>query len=355
MNLDDLTKRRGAWLRGDGPNSDVVISSRIRLARNLAGFPFAARASASDFKNVVDKVVDAANAVLPKGDFEIIDFAALSEDDATLLHERQLVSQEFVNLDRPRALIFQHNEELSVMVNEEDHLRMQTTASGFVFKELWKKINEFDDLFESKLDYAFDKQFGYLTACPSNVGTGMRASVMLHLPGLIETGEISRVFHSLKKINLEVRGFYGEGSKPLGEFFQVSNQATLGLSEETIVEQLGQIVESVLKYERDARNVILTRDKEGLLDRCFRALATLQSARLLSVAEAMEKLSSIRLGVHMKLFNSITPSFVNEALVNIQPVHLRRLADLQGYSPCEDDVLRADYLREQFANVSEGK
>ena len=256
MNLDDLIKRRGAWLRGDGADSDVVISSRIRLARNLAGFPFAARASASDFKNVVGEVVGAAKAVLPKGEFEIIDFAELPEDDATFLHERQLISLEFAKIDRPRALILQNDEALSVMVIEEDHLRMQTTASGFVLKELWKKINEFDDLFESKLNYAFDKQFGYLTACPSNVGTGMRASVMLHLPGLIETGEISRVFQSLKKINLEVRGFHGEGSKPLGEFFQVSNQATLGLSEETIVEQLGQIVESVLRYERDARNVV---------------------------------------------------------------------------------------------------
>lgn len=352
MNFDELIKQQAAWLRGNGADNDVVISSRVRLARNVTGFPFAARATCADFKSVVAAVTAAADEVLPQGEFETLDMGALLPGDAALLHERQLVSSDFIKLDCPRALILQKNEELSVMVNEEDHLRMQTTANGFVLNKLWERINAFDNLLESKLDYAFDDQFGYLTACPSNVGTGMRASVLLHLPGLIETGELAKVLRSLAMINVEVRGVYGEGSRPLGECFQISNQTTLGLSEEAIIGQLATIVESVLKYEREARQVVLKRDRDGLLDRCYRALALLQSARILTLEEAMGRLSSIRLGVHLKLFKSIPITLVNELLVHIQPSHLKRVANSQGGEVRDEAALRAEYLRERLAAIA---
>lgn len=351
MNLDDLTKRQGAWLHGDGPESDVVISSRIRLARNIKGFPFVSHANSTDLKVIEQTAVDAVTGVLPENTFTCLDFHAISRDDAMFLQERQMVSADFAENVIPRSLVMAQDESYSIMINEEDHLRIQTVASGLVLKELWEKTNNLDDLIESKLDYAFDEGYGYLTACPSNVGTGLRASVMMHLPALIETDEMAKVMRSLEKMNFEVRGMYGEGSRALGELFQVSNQKTLGVTEEQIVEQLSDVIPCILKYERMAREELLEKNRDGLLDRCHRALGTLQSARLTSMEEAMKFLSSIRLGVRMGLFKDVSVELVNELLMNIQPVHLRKLAQMRGDGSNDDASLRARYIRERLAGL----
>ena len=351
VNLEDLTKRQSSWARGNGPDSDVVISSRIRLARNVAGYPFVNAASDVDVKSVVNAISEVAEQTLPAGSFEILDFANLSREDAELLVERRLASVEFVESAKPRALILDDNESFSAMINEEDHLRLQAVASGFRLSELWRKVDALDDLFESRLSYAFDEKFGYLTACPTNVGTGLRAGIMFHLPGLVETNEIQKVLLSLKKMNFAVRGIYGEGTLPLGELFQASNQNALGISEKDAIRQLEEIATSVVNYERRARETILEKDRDGLLDRCYRALAILRSARLATLQEAMERLSSLRLGVQMNLLDDATPELIDDLIMRIQPIHLRKLFESRGEPFDDDDAARADYLRERLAGV----
>lgn len=235
------------------------------------------------------------------------------------------------------------------MVNEEDHLRLQATASGFALRDLWKKVDKLDDAFESELDYAFDEKLGYLTACPSNVGTGIRASVMLHLPALIETNEIEKVLRGLQKMNLAVRGIYGEWSRVLGEFFQISNQATLGATEEEIVEQLSEVIPSVINYERQARQTMLEKDRDGALDRCCRAFALLKSARAITMEEAMAHLSSVRLGVRLRLIDAVPISVLDELTAAIQTAHLRRLTGAKADAEIDEEVLRAEYVRKNLA------
>lgn len=350
MNFNDLLRRRCAWLRDEGPDSDVAISSRVRLARNLSGFPFVGRATNDDLRNVVAACSRVAEKRFSTDEAEFIDVANISVDDARFLQERLLASREFVEAgDRPRALLLEKNENFCAMVNEEDHLRLQATAGGFALRELWKKVDELDDAFETELDYAFDEKLGYLTACPSNVGTGIRASVMLHLPALIETNEIEKVLRGLQKMNLAVRGIYGEWSRVLGEFFQISNQATLGASEEEIIEQLSEVIPCVINYERQARQTMLEKDRDGAMDRCCRAFALLKSARAITMEEAMAHLSSVRLGVRTHLFDDVPISALDELTPAIQTSHLRRLTGVKEGVEVDEEVLRAEYVREKLA------
>ncbi len=353
MNINDLLRRRCAWLRDDGPDSDVAISSRVRLARNLSGFPFVSRATNHDLRNVVAACSRVAEKSFSADETDFIDFVDISGDDARFLQERLVVSREFVEAgERPRALLLEKRENFCAMVNEEDHLRLQATASGFALRDLWKKVDKLDDAFEAELDYAFDEKLGYLTACPSNVGTGIRASVMLHLPALIETNEIEKVLRGLQKMNLAVRGIYGEWSRVLGEFFQISNQATLGTSEEEIIEQLSEVIPCVINYERQARQTMLEKDRDGAMDRCYRAFALLKSARAITMEEAMTHLSSVRLGVRLRLIDSVPISALDELTAAIQTSHLRRLTGTKPGADVDEEVLRAEYARKKLADYN---
>ncbi|MBR0224890.1 MAG: ATP--guanido phosphotransferase [Thermoguttaceae bacterium] len=354
MKLDDLTQMQSAWLQEGGKDSDVVISSRIRLARNLDGYSFVGKATDLDLDNLKSSVLSVMAKLFRPSETTCLDFADVSNDDAVFLMERQLVSQEFVNSKRPRALLFHNREEFSVMVNEEDHLRLQATAGGFALPETWNRVNALDDKLESELTYAFDDTLGYLTASPANVGTGLRASVMLHLPGLVETGEIAKALRGLQKLNLSVRGLYGEGSRPLGEFFQVSNQTSLGVSEESIVDELCGVVPSLVEYERKARATMLARNREGVLDRCFRAMGLLKMARTMSMEEAMTHLSSLRLGVRLGLLEQIPIQLVDDLFLHIQPSHLKRLMNVPVSREKDDEFeekLRADYIRSNIPEI----
>ncbi|MBR4834608.1 MAG: protein arginine kinase [Thermoguttaceae bacterium] len=349
MDFNDLSRRRCAWLRDGGPDADVAISSRVRLARNLSEFSFVGRATENDLRGVVDACARAAEKAFSPDEAETLDMSKVSFDDARLLQERLLASREFVEaVDRPRALVLRNDETFSAMINEEDHLRLQAVASGFALNELWKKIDKIDDAFEAELDYAFDEKWGYLTACPSNVGAGIRASAMLHLPALLETNEIEKVLRGLQKMNLAVRGIFGEGSRIVGEFFQISNQATLGVSEEEVVEQLREVIASVINYERQARQTMLEKDRDGAMDRCCRAFALLKSARTISADEAFAHLSSVRLGVSLRLIESAPISIVNELTTAIRSSHLRRLTGTKPDAEIDEEALRAGYVREKL-------
>ena len=264
--------------------------------------------------------------------------------DRQFLVERQLVSRELANGDGPRGVAFDDRESISIMVNEEDHLRLQVMRSGLELEGAWQDIDRVDDVLEQKTNYAYGDEFGYLTACPTNVGTGMRASVMLHLPALGLTKQIEKVFRALQKINLVVRGLYGEGSRASGDFYQISNQVTLGKSEPTALSEIRDVNQQIIAYERQARKVLMHENRQGIQDRVARAFGTLQSATMMTSEETMELLSSVRLGVNSGLIEDLSIVVVNELFLHTQPAHLQKLmgGPLDGE---ERNAARAKYLR----------
>src|SRR5947208_9196203 len=312
MNLDNLTHASGEWLRGSGPESDIVISSRIRLARNLASFPFSNRASAYQKAEIEAQLRDRIAKLELDPKLLYVTLPNLSTLDRQLLVERQLISRELAAGDGPRGVAVAPQETVSLMVNEEDHLRLQVMRSGFTLDEAWSEIDKVDDALEQKVDYAFSEEFGYLTACPTNVGTGMRSSVMLHLPALVWTKQIEKVFRALQKINLVVRGLYGEGSRASGDFYQISNQVTLGKSEVVILTEIREVIPQIIGYERQARSTLTRESRQALHDRVSRAFGTLQNATMMTSEETMELLSSVRLGVNLGLIDDISILTVNE-------------------------------------------
>jgi protein arginine kinase len=344
MNLDSLTHASGEWLRGSGAEADIIMSSRIRLARNLAAFPFTNRASAHQ-KADLESLLRERIAKLESGPrLNYFSIASLSPLDRQFLIERQLISREIAASEGPRGVAFDERETISLMINEEDQLRLQVIRSGFSLDEAWQDIDRVDDLLEQKVTYAFSEEFGYLTACPTNVGTGMRASVLLHLPALGWTKQIEKVFRALQKINLAVRGLYGEGSRASGDFYQISNQVTLGKAEGTILQEIREVIPEILKYERHARDTLIRENRQALQDRVSRAYGTLSSATMMTSEETMDLLSSVRLGIHLGLLDDVTIPTVNELFLNTQPAHLQKLTGnvLDGE---ERNAARARYLR----------
>src|SRR6516165_4089389 len=285
MNLDSLTHTSGEWLRGTGPESDIVISSRIRLARNLAAFLFTNRASAHQKAEIEAMVRDRISKLEIDPGLTYVHIPGLTPLDRQFLVERQLISRELAAAEGPRGVALAPQETVSLMVNEEDHLRLQVMRSGFTLDEAWQDIDKVDDLLEQRVSYAFSDEFGYLTACPTNVGTGMRSSVMLHLPALVLTKQIEKVFRALQKINLAVRGIYGEGSRPSGDFYQISNQVTLGKGEPTILGEIKEVIPQIIQYERQARKTLLQESKQALQDRVAWAYGTLCSATMMTSEE----------------------------------------------------------------------
>jgi protein arginine kinase len=347
MNLDDLTHTSGEWLRASGPECDIVISSRIRLARNLAAFPFTNRASAFQKAEIETLLRDRIAKLDLAPRLGYLTVPTLPLLDRQFLVERQLISRELATSEGPRGVAVAPQETVSLMVNEEDHLRLQVMRAGFTLEEAWQEINNVDDLLEQKITYAFSDEFGYLTACPTNVGTGLRASVMLHLPALEHSKHIDKVFRALQKINLAVRGLYGEGSRASGHFYQISNQVTLGKSEPQILSEIQTVIPQIIKYEREARQAWLRENRQGLQDKISRAHGTLCSATMMTSEETMELLSYVRLGINLGLVEDISILTVNELFIHTQPAHLQKLmgAQLDGE---ERNAARARYLRSRL-------
>ncbi len=354
MHLDDLANTSGEWLRGSGPESDIVISSRIRLARNLADFPFISRATESD-RTEIEKILREQITSF-KNDHPVmyLDVSELPGIDRQFLVERQLISREHAESEGARGVAIDSDEQFSVMINEEDHLRIQVMLSGLDLDAAWRQMNELDNLIEERATYAFSDKLGYLTACPTNVGTGLRVSVMLHLPALVITRQIEKVFRSLQKISLAVRGLYGEGSQAMGDFYQISNQITLGRSEEDLIKQVADVVPVMIDYERQARDFLVRESQQTLHDRVSRAYGILRTAQTISSEETMHLLSSVRMGVNLGLIGDVEIPTVNKLFIHTQPAHLQKISGVE-LDTADRNIERATYLRRHLNRDEPGQ
>lgn len=339
----------GKWLSAAGPEADVVISTRVRLARNLSDVPFPHRARPSDHERTVEGVRWALSdaGYLTQGQF--LDNEQLSEPHGQYLVERHLVSPDFVASKARRGLYVSKDETISLMVNEEDHFRFQVMASGLDFPEAFTAAAALDEKLETQLQYAFSTEFGFLTACPTNLGTGMRASVLVHLPALVITREIEKVLRGALHIGLAVRGLYGEGSETKGNFFQISNQKTVGQTEWEIIETIADISRQVIQYERKAREYLMKKLRVEVEDKVFRSLGLLRSARVLSSDEAINLIASLRLGVALGIVNEISLAEVTRLLILVRPANLQVMLG-ESLTAAERDERRATFVRETLVH-----
>ena len=338
------------WLKGDGPEADIIVSSRVRLARNLAHYPFPILATDSQAKELREKVHQAMH--VPGwevyGKFHVVNMEQLTPLEKRVMVEKHLLSPALAEESRYGGIIYSDDESVSIMINEEDHLRIQCLLSGLQMRQALQRAMHIDDLLEQTLVYAFDEKWGYLTSCPTNVGTGIRASVMIHLPGLVLTQQINRLFSALSKVGLVVRGIYGEGSEALGNLFQISNQITLGLSEEEIIDNIDRIVGQIVSQERAARQHLLEHSKDKLADRVFRSLGILTHARIIDSKEAAQRISDVKLGIDLGLIQGVSAN-LNELLIMMQPAYLQKIAG-KTLSGEERDVVRAQLIRNWLAS-----
>lgn len=344
MNLDDMLSQTCPWLLGEGEESDIVISSRIRLARNLVGYPFPIRMTEQDRRLVQSSVQKASAGLFPEDHYCFIDIRTLSPLDREFLFERQLISRELVETALTHAVLIDRYERFCVMINEEDHIRIHATGGGFTPQKVWEQINQIDNQLGSKLDYVFHERYGFLTASATNAGTGMRIYLVLHLPALAVINEMDKVVRALQKSNLTVRGVRGAGTQVLGDFYQISNRVTMGQSEEELVTKMTDLIPQIVAYERQARHFLIKNRREILFDRCSRAVGVLRTAQTISGLETMNLLSSIRLGIHTGLLEGFDISTVNSLLLHTQPAHLQKMHSSSLLS--ELDVVRAAYIRQ---------
>jgi len=343
--INNLVKTRVAWLNAKGPDCDIAVSSRIRLARNIKGFPFPVQATPLHLKEIVDTVDFSLKTSTVLKDRKAISMPQLSQLEADILLERHLISKEFSKNRINSSLIVKHGEDISLMINEEDHIRLQCILPGFQFESAWNLIDQLDSELSENIPYEFDARLGFLTSCPTNLGTGMRASVMLHLPALSISGLTEPLIHGVFKLGMTVRGILGEGSDNLGNLFQVSNQSTLGESEEAIIKRLSSIIKQIIEHERNARKKLLETRKDFLLDKIGRAYGTLKYSYLIPTSEALKSLSLLKLGVDLNIISSIDRHVVNELFITAQPAHLQKYYALEINSK-ERDRLRATLIRE---------
>jgi protein arginine kinase len=345
--LDDLVFESPPWLKTEAEESDVVLSSRVRLARNLGNIPFPNHAQEETLEEVLTQV----KRVLPKMESfpgaVFFEMAALSNSEQHILAERRLISPEFIMKKIPAGLVLDDNRLLSLMINEEDHLRLQVLNPGLSLDKLLEKAEELDRELSTSLEFAYSEEFGYLTACPTNAGTGLRVSLFVHLPALAEANRLQDVLGTKPPSGLAVRGFYGEGSEVVGQIYQISNQLTLGWTEWRILEDLSDTAHKIIREERAAREKLVEEENIHLEDRVFRALGILQKARLVSSLEFIEHFSSLRLGVLTGLLPEIDLQVVNDLLVLTQPAHIQRIAG-RPMSPLDRDVFRADLIRSRL-------
>ncbi len=351
MNLHEFLVSPAETAQRHGPHDRIVMSSRVRLARNLKGAAFPGWAKKPERVKVLEMIRPAVEG-LPemKGAFsEAMD--NLGALDKQILVERHLISREHAAKSSGSGLVLNREESFCVMINEEDHLRMQALRSGLQLRQAWGAIDHLDSELEKKLDYAFDGELGYLTACPTNLGTGIRVSAMLHLPGLVLGEQINPIIQSVNRLGLAVRGLYGEGTEALGNVFQVSNQMTLGETETTIVERLEKVLAQIIEHEENARQTLLEKKPKVVFNHIGRAYGILANAHSISSKETMNLLSLMRLGVDMGLFPGAERSLVDELFILTQPAHLQKQFS-DKLSAEERDLLRADMVRERLKNVS---
>ena len=342
------------WLDASGPASDIVLSTRVRLARNLQGNAFGPRARVNDREAVLKRVVDAVGKSASLAGATLWELEKVDAHTRKILLERRLVSQELLGgkkeePQRGAGVILSARDPLSIMVNEEDHLRLQSLLSGLRLHDGWEMVDRMDEELGQELPLAFHPEFGFLTSCPTNVGTGLRASVLMHLPALVLTKEIGQVLQGLNQVGLTFRGLYGEGSEVVGNFFQVSNQTTLGKSEEDLVDHLERIIRQVIQYEKQARHVLMKEAPAETEDKIWRAYGLLRFARSLSFEEMINLLSGVRLGAGLKLLPGLRVYTVNKIMIYSQKAHLEQAAG-RDLPPPERDLHRASFVRKILAS-----
>jgi protein arginine kinase len=351
MAIHNILNNTGEWMRSEGPHHQIVVSSRVRLARNLKSFAFPGWAKKHERLQILETIKPQVEALTEMNDAFSVYSQDLSALEKQVLVERHLISREHAAKGVGSAVVMNRRQTLSIMINEEDHLRMQALRPGLQLRQAWSALDQFDSELEKKVPYAFNMDLGYLTACPTNLGTGIRVSAMLHLPGLVLAEQINPIIQSVNKLGLAVRGLYGEGTEALGNVFQVSNQMTLGEAELVIVERLEKVLAQIIEHEENARATLLEKKSKMVFNHVGRAYGILANAHSISSKETMNLLSLMRLGVDLGVFPTVDRALVDELFVITQPAHLQKQHS-EKLSAEERDLLRADMLRERLRNVS---
>ena len=346
--FEEFLQNKESWLNGKGPDSDIVFSSRIRVARNAKGYLFPLRATAVQREEVYEKIKAAIPGVKQLKDSMAVSMNGLDDVDKMFLLERHLVSQEHLSSQRGKGVVITSDEHVAVMINEEDHLRMQVITSGFDLGKCWDILNSIDNDLSKKISFSFDSEIGYLTACPTNVGTGLRASCMLHLPALVLTKRINKILELLAKISFTARGLFGEGTQALGNFFQVSNQVSLGVSEQELIDNLVGVVNQVKQQELDARQLLLKKYRMSLEDSIGRAYGILRNCRMIDTKEAFSHLSVLSLGLDLGIIKKIKRETLNNLFIIIQPAHLQKIEG-RPLKEGERDYIRAQVVRDKLS------
>jgi len=349
MNFESIIHTIPSWLNPDGPSSDIVISSRARLARNIEGIPYAHRAEEFKLAEVVNCTLDAVGAA----GFDQSDFFRNDEmEDAqkNVFIERHLISPALAGKKGNRGVLVKEGELSSILINEEDHLRIQALRSGFNILGAWEDAESIDDSLSKEISFSFSSDYGYLTACPTNFGTGLRASILIHLPALVLTKEIQRVIRSVGQLGLAVRGYHGEGSDVVGNFFQISNQTSLGKTELEIIKSLSSVVNQIIDYEKRSADMLLNEAKSQIEDKIWRSLGILKTARVLSTHEFMNLNSAVRLGRFLAILDKPDVKTLNELMVMVQPGHIQARHG-KDVDPIERDTLRAEIVRQRFVDL----
>jgi len=344
-----INKARTSWMSSEGPESDIVLTSRVRLARNIQHIKFPLLMTAEEAEVVINQVekqlINSTDSLF--GPLELLKMSELNSLEKRVLVEKHLISPQLADESSYGATIVSENEELSIMVNEEDHIRIQCIKPGLQVSQALEQANKIDDLLEGSINYAYHAEIGYLTSCPTNIGTGLRASVMMHLPGMVLTQQMNRIIPAIQQLGLVVRGIYGEGSEALGNIFQISNQITLGRSERDIIEDLKSVVTQLIEQEKEARNALVKTSNIQLEDRVFRSYGILQNSRIIETKEAAKCLSDVRLGIDLGYIKNVSKSILNELMILTQPGFLQLYAGEQ-MNPNDRDIRRASLIRERL-------
>ncbi len=335
------------WMEGNGPQSNIILSSRTRLARNINELPFPDTLDAERAGSVVKTVSDSLEGGVPDiGRFESHRLQDLGQLERQVLVERHLISPKLAKQNNGAAVI-SDDSIASVMVNEEDHIRIQVILPGLQIRKAWELASNMDDAMEQRMEYAYDERWGYLTCCPTNVGTGMRASVMIHLPALNITGNINKILQAVTQIGLTIRGLYGEGTDIIGNVFQISNQITLGRAEEEIVENLTGVTMQIIGKEKEARRILLENNRVQIEDRIWRSWGIMKNARIMQSQECLKLLSDIRLGVDLGILEDIPVSVLNEIMIDTQSASLQKRSGKE-LTAAERDIARAELIRSKL-------
>ncbi len=339
------------WMEKNAPESEIVISSRVRIARNLKNYPFPLLMTESQIEQLINEVGNVTNSDKIKkiDNMDLFLMKNINEFQKKALVEKHLISLNLANESKNGAVIISENESTSIMLTEEDHIRTQCLFPGFQIYDAWSMANKIDDIFEKQLDYAFDEKYGYLTSCPTNVGTAIRASVMVHLPALVLTNQINRVIPAVTQVGLVVRGVYGEGSESIGNMFQISNQITLGQTEEEIIDNLNSVINQIIELEKQARNSLIKESRYKIEDKVGRSLGILANAKIMDSKEAATRLSDLRLGIDLKMIEYLSPAIINELAILIQPGYMQYMAS-KTLTIEERDIRRATIIREKLSN-----